>query len=219
MYRSYYTSLIYIIQISVTHSQSVTSMMASHKKDEILQIAFIGAGVINFGSPDVPWNHSSRLENLGRIKVLGIVDIDVEKAKKVLNSRKDNPIYSGCKVYETTTELLEENKNIDVVFIGTPPASRGSLEPGHDLELQCANRGVDIFVEKPLSMLPPEEFQQYYDQLMSACQRNNVIMCVGYMLRYVFNGNLTVYLYHYYLEKIISKDFFSCGLSTATIEL
>ena len=159
--------------------------MASHTKDNILTVAFIGAGVINFGSPDVPWNHSKRLESLGGIQVLGIVDIDAEKAKMVLEGRKDNPIYSACKVYETITELLEENKNLDVVFIGTPPASRGSLEPGHDLELQCANRGVDIFVEKPLSMLPPEEFQQYYDQVMSACQKNSVIMCVGYMYRYI----------------------------------
>ena len=159
--------------------------MALGRKDKILHIAFIGAGAINFGGPTLPYNHSSRLESLGGIQVLGIVDIDIKKAERVLEGRKDDPIYSGCKVYETTTELLKENKNIDVVFIGTPPASRGSVEPGHDLELQCANRGVDIFVEKPLSMLPPEEFQQYYDQLMSSCQKNNVMLCVGYMFRYI----------------------------------
>ena len=86
--------------------------MSLGRKDKILHIAFIGAGGINFGGPTVPYNHSSRLESLGGIQVLGIVDIDVKKAKRVLQSQKDNPTYSGCNVYETTTELLQENKNM-----------------------------------------------------------------------------------------------------------
>ena len=55
--------------------------MTLGRKDNILHIAFMCAGAINFGSLTVPHNHSSRLESLSGIQVLRIADIDVEKAK------------------------------------------------------------------------------------------------------------------------------------------
>lgn len=38
------------------------------------RIAFIGAGGVNFGTPEGPWNHSSRLQQLPDVVFSAIVD-------------------------------------------------------------------------------------------------------------------------------------------------
>jgi hypothetical protein len=42
--------------------------------DKTLRIAFIGAGGINFGSPEGPWNHSARLQQLSNVEFTAICD-------------------------------------------------------------------------------------------------------------------------------------------------
>ena len=54
---------------------------------EVLKIAFVGAGAIHFGGAEMPWDHASRLEKLGGVKFVAIVDPLVDKAKAVLEAR------------------------------------------------------------------------------------------------------------------------------------
>lgn len=42
-----------------------------------------------------------------------------------------------------------------------------------------------MFVEKPLSVLPPEELSPYVDALEEAQREKGLVLSVGYMFRYV----------------------------------
>ena len=149
----------------------------------MLRIGFVGAGTIHFGHPGLPWDHASRLEKLGTIQVVGIADPDLNKAQEQLEKRKKNKefgfIYKECKIFADADQLLREE--LDAVFIGVPPLYRGSEE--YDLELKCLKAGVNVFVEKPLSVVEPEQFKSYSEKIIQVCQAKNVILSVGYMFR------------------------------------
>ena len=61
-----------------------------------IRIAFIGAGAVNFGGAEGPWDHATRIEKLHLTRkqfeslqnvdfsVVGIADPDIERAMKVL---------------------------------------------------------------------------------------------------------------------------------------
>ncbi|KAL3853491.1 hypothetical protein ACJMK2_017027 [Sinanodonta woodiana] len=153
---------------------------------KLLRVGFIGAGAIHFGTPMVPWDHASRLEKVGGFEVIGIVDPDQKRATMVLQERLSSPhkrqFYQNCQLLSNSDELL--NMKPDVVFIGIPPAFRGSLKQEHDLELRFVEAGIHVFVEKPLSVVPPEEFGLYAEAVRKAVQKHNVILSVGYMFSY-----------------------------------
>ena len=67
---------------------------------------------------------------------------------------------------------------------GVPPHCHGSLDPPFDIELQCLEAGVHLFVEKPLSVVPPEKFEPYADAVESVRKEKGLIVSVGYMFRY-----------------------------------
>ena len=48
-----------------------------------MKIAFLGAGFVNFGGLEGPWDHASRLEKIEGIEVVAIVDPLTEKASAV----------------------------------------------------------------------------------------------------------------------------------------
>ncbi|OWF46463.1 uncharacterized protein UNK4.17-like isoform X3 [Mizuhopecten yessoensis] len=151
-----------------------------------LKIGFVGAGAIHFGRPEVPWDHASRLEKIGGIEVIGIVDPDTRRSDEVLKERLASPehghMYTHCRLLTDYRELL--GMKPDVVLIGIPPAFRGSPKEGKNLELEFAQAGIHVFVEKPLSLVLPEEFTPYACSVAEACRTNNVVLSVGYMFRY-----------------------------------
>lgn len=151
-----------------------------------LKVAFIGAGSVNFGRGNLPWDHATRLEKIGGVSVIAIVDSEIEKAEHVLQIRRSSVtyghIYKDCKVLVDLHELIAVRP--DAVFIGIPPFCRGSPENGRDIELCLVKSGIHVFVEKPLSVIPMEVFQSYVDAVTDAAKRNNVIVSVGYMFRY-----------------------------------
>ncbi|KAK3100214.1 hypothetical protein FSP39_016423 [Pinctada imbricata] len=152
---------------------------------EVLRLGFIGAGAINFGRHPLPWDHASRLETIGGIDVVCIVDPDTAQAERVLKARKESAhsaCYKNCKLFKELSGLISLKP--DAVFIGIPPAYRGSLASGKDIELQCVRAGINVFVEKPLSVAPPEEFEPYVEAVEKACKENGVVLSVGYMFRY-----------------------------------
>ena len=48
-----------------------------------MRIAFLGAGFVNFGTTEGPWDHASRLEKMPGVEVVAIVEPLKEKAEKV----------------------------------------------------------------------------------------------------------------------------------------
>lgn len=150
------------------------------------RVAFVGAGAVNFGRPQVPWDHATRLEKIGNIEFVAIVDVERNKAvdvlKKRLSSSKYGNMYKNCKVFEKLDNMLSLKP--DAVFIGIPPSFRGRMKNGYDIELRCVRAGINVFVEKPMSVIPVEEFIAYAEAVKTACTENKVIMSVGYMFRY-----------------------------------
>ncbi|XP_033751501.1 uncharacterized protein UNK4.17-like [Pecten maximus] len=151
-----------------------------------LKIGFVGAGAIHFGRPEVPWDHASRLEKIGGLEVIGIVDPDTRRSDEVLKERLASPdyghMYTHCRLLTDYRELL--GMKPDIVFIGIPPAFRGSPKEGENLELEFTRAGIHAFVEKPLSLVPPEGFIPYARSVTEACRTNDVVLSVGYMFRY-----------------------------------
>ena len=67
---------------------------------------------------------------------------------------------------------------------GVPPLCHGSSDPPLDIELQCLKAGVHVFVEKPVSVVPPEKFIPYVGAVEKAAEEKQLIVSVGYMFRY-----------------------------------
>ncbi len=81
---------------------------------------FIGAGAVNFGGAEGPWDHSKRLEEIGGVEIVGIADPITSKAKEILQTKLSGAhanIYKNCVVVESYLKALEEVKP-DVAFIG-----------------------------------------------------------------------------------------------------
>lgn len=58
--------------------------MRARTENGVLQIGFVGAGAVNFGGGEGPWDHASQLEKIGGIRVVGIADPDTARAHKAL---------------------------------------------------------------------------------------------------------------------------------------
>lgn len=150
-----------------------------------LRIGFIGAGGVNFGGAEGPWDHASRLERVADIQVVGVADPDTARAERVLSARRSGRaghIYAQAKVFQDFHQLLVEARP-DAVFIGLPPNAHGLPTLPQDIEMQCAAAGVHMLLEKPLGCQPPEQMQPVIDALANACNRG-LIVSVGYMFRY-----------------------------------
>ncbi len=144
----------------------------------MLRIGFIGAGAVNFGGGEGPWDHASRLEQIEGLEVVGIADPNTAAAKARLAERS-HPMYAGADVFGDYRELLETAKP-DAVWIGVPPSVHGTLAAGRDIEVRCAAAGVHMFVEKPLSSHPAATVAQ----VAEAVSGSGVVCSVGYMFRY-----------------------------------
>ena len=87
---------------------------------DVVNVLFIGSGAVNFGGAEGPWDHSIRLEKLGGVKVVGIADPDLPKAKAVLAEKlsgKHAHMYKDCMVVGDYADALSMVKP-HVAFIG-----------------------------------------------------------------------------------------------------
>jgi hypothetical protein len=154
-------------------------------------VVIVGAGNINFGSDEGPWNHSFRLEHkLGpRLKVVGLIDPSAERANAALQVKRDSFVLSAYKdtiVYPTFDDYVKNrdpSKTPHAIWVGSPPAFRGREQAGRDLEaaLVKAFPTTAIFIEKPVSTGPVDEAFAVAEKLKASGN----IVSVGYMLRYL----------------------------------
>ncbi len=153
-------------------------------------VLIVGAGNINFGSPEGPWNHSKRLEaHLGaRLRVVGIVDPATDGAPAVLAAKAVSPAapaYAGTAVYPSVKAAAAQSPPPDLVIVGCPPAFRGTLDVsrGFDIERQLSDAfpAAALFIEKPVAAGAVADAQAVA-ALLEARKAN--LVAVGYMLRY-----------------------------------
>ena len=150
-----------------------------------VKIGFVGAGGVNFGGAEGPWDHASRLETIGGIAVVGVADLDTDRAEKALAARRAgraSEMYSQARAFGDLREMLTEAQP-DAVFVGLPPECHGLAEPPNDAELVCADAGVHVFLEKPLASVLPEQLAPVAESLAAAAE-GGLIVSVGYMFRY-----------------------------------
>ena len=154
--------------------------------DKVVKVAFIGAGSVNFGGPDGPWDHASRLEKIPNVIFVGISDPNKDRCEVVLNKRleaddgKNRKVWEHCQIYSHHSEMIKEAKP-DAVYIGVPPFTHGSAKM--PMELDCVKAGVHCFVEKPMSNAPADETLAYSKKIEETAG-DKVVLSVGYMFRH-----------------------------------
>lgn len=126
------------------------SIPSWHEKSQLssgddFNVAIIGAGNVNFGSDEGPWNHSYRLEQkLGpRLKVVALIDPVLERSADVLAKKRASFVksaYESTQTYKSVAEFaaaaMTPEQKPRMILIGCPPAFRGSDQVGRDIELQ-----------------------------------------------------------------------------------
>ena len=88
--------------------------------ENVVRVLFIGAGAVNFGGAEGPWDHACRLEQLEDVCVVAIANRDRTKALRVLEEKLSGPhaeVYRECTVHADFREALKVCRP-DVAFIG-----------------------------------------------------------------------------------------------------
>ncbi|KAI0769829.1 putative oxidoreductase C terminal-domain-containing protein [Fomes fomentarius] len=159
----------------------------------LFNVLIIGAGGINFGSVEGPWNHLMHAASIltSRLRVVGLVDVDVANAsaaleRKLASERHD--AWSSCKIFTSITEAgaalsVDPHSAPHLAIAGAPPFARGTDIPGRDLELQLVSAfpRCPLFVEKPVSSGPEDACWRVAEVLGA----RGTLVGVGYMLRYL----------------------------------
>ncbi len=117
---------------------SVASLKALGYKPyyEKLNVAAVGCG----GQGASILNQAAQTEN-----IVALCDVDTARAAATLNRRKSVPQYKDFRVM-----LDKEGKNIDACTIGIPDFMHATVA------LACMQRGIHVYVEKPLTRTPWE---------------------------------------------------------------
>ncbi len=157
----------------------------------VFKVAIVGAGGINFGTDEGPWNHSFRLENkLGtRLLVTALIDPNARNRARVLKIKRESFVeraYATTREYDTIDQYLAELTPDDyprAIIVGSPPQYHGSTKEGRDTELKLTKALPDValFVEKPVSMSATEDCWKVANKL----KEQNTLASVGYMMRYL----------------------------------
>jgi hypothetical protein len=61
-------------------------VMASKATDKLIKLGWIGAGGINFGSLEGPWNHAVRMQKQNNVQFTAVVDPNVTAAQVMSKS-------------------------------------------------------------------------------------------------------------------------------------
>ncbi|MFK8161493.1 MAG: Gfo/Idh/MocA family protein [Lewinella sp.] len=145
-----------------TASATSSAPAAAPEKRNKLGIALLGLGGYAKGQI------APSLQHTKHCYLAGIVTGSPEKIPEWQNkyALKDENVYS----YDNMDELAD-NPDIDVVYIITPTATH------RDFAVRAANAGKHVWCEKPMAMTP-EDCQDIID----ACQKNNVRLSIGYRM-------------------------------------
>ncbi|PWN19923.1 hypothetical protein BCV69DRAFT_283450 [Microstroma glucosiphilum] len=163
----------------------------------IVKVLFIGAGDINFGCGEGPWNHSIRLEKIlgSRLHVLGVVDPNLSRAESQIGAKRADPkthaAWAGATVFPNVPHAAAalEAHSITLIVNGCPPPFRGTTLKGKDLDMQLMKHFPDVrglLIEKPISSSDPAHFDLETVAFgLREWQAKPSVLSVGYMLRYL----------------------------------
>lgn len=125
---------------------------------EKVRVAVIGVGFMGA-------MHARVLASMPDVDLVAVADVVGERAETVARA-------TGCRAYTDFRQLLESEK-LDAVSICT-------LETQHvEPAVACAQRGIHMFIEKPLASTLEEA-----DRILQEVERSGVKVGVGYLLRF-----------------------------------
>ncbi len=124
----------------------------------------IGVAVIGTGF----WgrNHARVFKELGETELLGVCDIDAERAKAAAKQ-------FGAKPYTNTDRMLR-NKDIDAVSICTWSTSLSKEA------LKALHMGKHVLVEKPMAANVKQA-----EELVKTAEKKEVHLTVGFLMRFI----------------------------------
>ena len=125
----------------------------------MLRIAFIGAG-------GRARNHLDIIAEADGATVVAICDLEEETAREAAAPH-------DAAVYTDHVEMFESESRLDAVFVVLPPFAHD------DQELMAIERGIDLFVEKPLALSIDTA-----REIVRAVADRGVVAAAGYQLRY-----------------------------------
>lgn len=125
---------------------------------ETAKIGFIGAGGNAQG-------HMQRVAALEGARITAVCDLSSERAEAAASQ------YNAT-AYTDYRRMLGEEE-MDALYISVPPFAH------YDAELIAAERGLHLFVEKPVALSLEKGLE-----IWEAIARAGVLSCVGYQLRY-----------------------------------
>ena len=130
-----------------------------------VKIGFIGCGGNARG-------HMGTLSKMEDVKLVALCDVKAESAKSACEQ-------FGAEPYTNHKEMLER-KDLDAVYISIPVFAHG--EP----EMDTIKRGLPFLVEKPVAIN-----MEIAKRVLDAVEKNKIITCVGYQLRYAGSVDAT----------------------------
>jgi len=142
------------------------------KTDKRLRLGVVGVGYLGEF-------HAQKYASMKDIDLVGLVDIDLERAKEM--ARKYN-----TKAYHSHTEILSL---VDGLSLAVPTVSH--FEIGYDI----LDHGIHLLIEKPISLKLSDA-----DQLIEVAKKNNAILQIGHIER--FNPAVIK------MESLLSRPFF-----------
>ncbi len=124
-----------------------------------IRVGFIGTGGNNTG-------HMRRLKEIEGVAFVAMCDVVEGRAKAAADE-------FGGSVYKDHHEMLD-TVEMTALYISVPPFAHS------DAEILAAEKGVHLFVEKPVVL-----DMDLGLRILDAIERNSVLSCVGYQLRYL----------------------------------
>lgn len=123
-----------------------------------MDIAFIGAG-------SMAGTLMERVDVIENAEIIAVCDINKNTAAAKADPR-------NATIY-TDHEELYESEPLDAVFIAIPPFAY------EDQVSQAAGQGIDVFIEKPVSLRPSEG-----REVLTAIDATDIVTAAGYVFRY-----------------------------------
>jgi predicted dehydrogenase len=125
----------------------------------VIRVAFVGVG-------NISRRHFTALAKLReRAEVVAVCDVLAERAEEAAGA-------NGAKAYTSFDEMLEKER-VDALYVCLPPDAHV------DQELTAIDRGIHLFVEKPL----PLDFAKA-EQIAARASSAGIVTAVGYHWRH-----------------------------------
>ena len=124
-----------------------------------VRIGFIGAG-------GIAQAHIRKLGEIPEAEIVAVCDIDESRARAAADGLR-SAVY-------TDGETLIASEGLDALYVCVPPTVHG------DLEIQAAQKGVHLFVEKPVNISLRAALR-----VSQAISDSGVMSQAGYVLRYL----------------------------------